>query len=179
MPGQLASTHIKDVVSHTLGIGLKDDIYDAIIPKDHVIPHKVVRDGYSTAEDNQTRIWVPVYQGDNPKASLNFLLGELFADAVSQTCDKLDIPLAALNLIGCHGQTIFHEGEPIEFFGYRVASTLQIGEPAIIAKRTGVTTIADFRCDDIGALHTRIRAGTIYRLAYGGRRVADADAQRG
>jgi anhydro-N-acetylmuramic acid kinase len=82
---------------------------------------------------------------------LNFLLGELFADAVKQTCEKLGIPLAALNLIGCHGQTIFHEGEPIEYCGYRIASTLQIGEPAIIAKRTGVTTIADFRCDDIAA----------------------------
>lgn len=82
---------------------------------------------------------------------LNFLLGELFAEAVKQTCEKLAIPLAALNLIGCHGQTIFHEGEAIEYHGYGVASTMQIGEPAVIAKRTGVTTIADFRCDDIAA----------------------------
>lgn len=84
-------------------------------------------------------------------ARLNFLLGELFADAVIQTCAKLGIPVAALALIGSHGQTIFHAGDPVEYFGYRIASTMQIGEPAIIAKRTGVTTIADFRPDDIAA----------------------------
>jgi molecular chaperone DnaK (HSP70) len=53
MPAEvLTDTHIKDVVSHTLGIGLLDDVYDPLIPKDHVIPHKVVRKGYTTAYDN-------------------------------------------------------------------------------------------------------------------------------
>ncbi len=79
-PEELVDTNIKDVVSHTLGIGLKDDIYDPLIPKDHVIPHKVVRRGYTTAQDNQMSIYVPVYQGDNPKASLNFLLGDVVID---------------------------------------------------------------------------------------------------
>lgn len=76
----LTDTHLKDVVSHTLGIGLKDDVYDPLIPKDSVIPHKVVRKGYTTAEDNQLSIYVPVYQGDNPKASQNFKLGEVVID---------------------------------------------------------------------------------------------------
>ena len=79
-PEEIVDTNIKDVVSHTLGIGLKDDIYDPLIPKDHVIPHKVVRRGYTTAQDNQTSIYVPVYQGDNPKASLNYLLGDVVID---------------------------------------------------------------------------------------------------
>jgi len=79
-PDELIDTNIKDVVSHTLGIGLKDDIYDPLISKDHVIPDKVVRRGYTTAQDNQTSIYVPVYQGDNPKASLNFLLGDVVID---------------------------------------------------------------------------------------------------
>lgn len=74
---EITDTHLKDVVSHTLGIGLKDDVYDPLIPKDSVIPHKCVRKGYTTADDNQTSIYVPVYQGDNPKASLNFKLGEV------------------------------------------------------------------------------------------------------
>ncbi len=78
----LTDTHIKDVVSHTLGIGLKDDVYDPLIPKDHVIPHRVIRKGYTTAQDNQTSICVPVYQGDNPKASLNFQLGEVVIDGL-------------------------------------------------------------------------------------------------
>jgi molecular chaperone DnaK len=80
IPEELTDTHIKDVVSHTLGIGLKDDIYDPLIPKDHVIPHRVIRKGYTTAQDNQTSIYVPVYQGDNPKASLNYLLGDVVID---------------------------------------------------------------------------------------------------
>jgi len=72
---ELANTNIKDVVSHTLGIGLMDDIYDPLIPKDHVIPHRVSRAGYTTARDNQTSIFVPVFQGDNPKASQNSQIG--------------------------------------------------------------------------------------------------------
>src|SRR5208337_3401117 len=54
-------------------------------------------------------------------------------------------------LIGSHGQTIFHQGRPIPFLGHPTASTLQIGEPAIIAARTGITTVADFRPADIAA----------------------------
>jgi molecular chaperone DnaK len=72
---ELANTNIKDVVSHTLGIGLIDDMYDPLIPKDHVIPHRVTRTGYTTARDNQTSIFVPVFQGENPKASQNSQIG--------------------------------------------------------------------------------------------------------
>lgn len=78
-------------------------------------------------------------------ARLNFLLGELFAEALSQT----GVPLEKIELIGSHGQTIFHEGDPVEFLGRRVASTLQIGEAAVIAARTRIETIADFRPSDI------------------------------
>ena len=80
-------------------------------------------------------------------ARLNFLLGELFADALRAT----GIPLETIELIGSHGQTIFHEGEPTDFLGHKVASTLQIGEAAVIAQRTGIETIADFRTADIAA----------------------------
>jgi len=80
---ELANTNIKDVVSHTLGIGLIDDIYDPLIPKDHVIPHRVSRGGYTTARDNQTNIFVPVFQGDNPKASQNDKIGTVVIDGLS------------------------------------------------------------------------------------------------
>ena len=80
-------------------------------------------------------------------ARLNFLLGELFAEALRAT----GVPLETIELIGSHGQTIFHEGEPVEFLGRKIASTLQIGEAAIIAERTGIETIADFRPSDIAA----------------------------
>jgi anhydro-N-acetylmuramic acid kinase len=80
-------------------------------------------------------------------ARLNFLLGELFAEAVRAA----GVPLETIELIGSHGQTIFHEGEPMEFLGRKIASTMQIGEAAIIAERTGIETIADFRPSDIAA----------------------------
>jgi anhydro-N-acetylmuramic acid kinase len=80
-------------------------------------------------------------------ARLNFLLGELFAEALQKT----GVPLDTIELIGSHGQTIFHEGEPVEFFGRKIASTLQIGEAAVIAERTGIETIADFRPSDMAA----------------------------
>jgi anhydro-N-acetylmuramic acid kinase len=80
-------------------------------------------------------------------ARLNFLLGELFAEALQGT----GVPLNSIELIGSHGQTIFHEAEPVEFLGRKVASTMQIGEAAVIAGRTGIETIADFRPSDIAA----------------------------
>ena len=78
---------------------------------------------------------------------LNFLLGELFADAVKQS----GVPIETIELIGSHGQTIFHEGDPVDVAGYLVASTLQIGEGAVIAERTGVPTVSDFRTADMAA----------------------------
>ena len=67
-------------------------------------------------------------------ARLNFLLGELFAEALHKT----GVPLKTIELIGSHGQTIFHEGEPAEFLGRKIASTLQIGEAAGLLIRRAV-----------------------------------------
>ena len=83
---------------------------------------------------------------------LNFVLGEEFARAAIAACRQWRVPLAQIDLIGSHGQTIFHQGAASQDRGTsRVASTLQIGEPSIIAERTGVTTIADFRPADMAA----------------------------
>jgi anhydro-N-acetylmuramic acid kinase len=85
---------------------------------------------------------------DVPTVSrLNFLLGELFAEALQRT----GVPLETIELIGSHGQTIFHEGQPVKFLGRQIASTMQIGEAAVIAQRTGIETIADFRTGDMAA----------------------------
>jgi anhydro-N-acetylmuramic acid kinase len=69
---------------------------------------------------------------------LNFHLGKLYADAVQRACRRY----GPVELIGCHGQTIYHEGG---------ASTLQIGEAAVVAERTGVPVVSDFRPRDIAA----------------------------
>ncbi len=82
-------------------------------------------------------------------SQLNFRLGMAFADAAVSACREFRVALSRVKLIGSHGQTIFHQGRPVPFLGRATASTLQIGEPAVIAARTGVTTIGDFRVADM------------------------------
>jgi anhydro-N-acetylmuramic acid kinase len=82
-------------------------------------------------------------------SQLNFRLGELFASAALVACHKFRVSPKRISLIGSHGQTIFHQGRPISFFGSLTASTLQIGEPSVIAARTRITTVGDFRPADI------------------------------
>jgi anhydro-N-acetylmuramic acid kinase len=89
----------------------------------------------------------PIFAGD--LSQLNFRLGEMFAEAALAACHRFRIVPKKIALIGSHGQTIFHQGQRVPYFGRRTASTLQIGEPAIIAARTDITTIADFRPADI------------------------------
>jgi anhydro-N-acetylmuramic acid kinase len=84
-------------------------------------------------------------------SQLNFLLGEMFADAALQACRKFRVVPSQINVIGSHGQTIFHQGTPTPFLGRHIASTLQIGEPSVIARRTGITTVGDFRPADMAA----------------------------
>ncbi|MEN6306250.1 MAG: anhydro-N-acetylmuramic acid kinase [Anaerohalosphaeraceae bacterium] len=79
----------------------------------------------------------------------NFLLGRLFAEALLKTCRKHKIPLESLDLIGSHGQTIFHIPAGQRYRGKTMRSTLQIAEPSVIAEMTGITTVADFRPRDI------------------------------
>jgi anhydro-N-acetylmuramic acid kinase len=89
----------------------------------------------------------PISAGD--LSQLNFHLGEIFAAAAVAACRRFRIAPKKVALIGSHGQTIFHQGQPVPYLGRRTASTLQIGEAAIIAAHTGITTIADFRPADI------------------------------
>ena len=79
----------------------------------------------------------------------NFVLGELFADAVMKLCKDSGISLRSIDLIGSHGQTIYHSPGPKKCAGKKIRSTLQIGEPSVIAQRTGITTVADFRPRDM------------------------------
>ncbi len=97
---------------------------------------------------------------------LNFHLGKLFANAATSITNKAHISIKDIDLIGSHGQTVYHlpdqatikktavrsnnfEGETWDL--PHIRSTLQIGEPSIIAQETGVTTVADFRPRDLAA----------------------------
>ncbi len=84
-------------------------------------------------------------------SNLNFLLGEIFAEAVIRLCRKNRIALRTIDLIGSHGQTIYHNPKGQRFGKRIIRSTLQIGDPSIIAQRTGITTVADFRPRDMAA----------------------------
>jgi len=82
---------------------------------------------------------------------LDAYLGELFAEAAAGVARQAGAPLHEVDLIGSHGQTIHHLPSPRQEGRHAVRSSLQIGEPAVIAERTGVTTIADFRPRDLAA----------------------------
>src|SRR5262250_2405029 len=89
----------------------------------------------------------PISSGE--LSQLHFRLGHIYADAALAACKKFRISPRKIDLIGNHGQTIFHQGKPINYLGARTTSTLQIGEGAIIAARTGITTVFDFRPADL------------------------------
>ena len=79
---------------------------------------------------------------------LNFLLGDLYASAVkaAQRRSKLEC-----ELVGCHGQTIYHQGAAKPFLGRPIACTWQTGEGAVLAGRLGVPVVSDFRPADMAA----------------------------
>jgi len=82
-------------------------------------------------------------------SQLHARLGQIYAEAALHACKKLKISPRRVDLIGNHGQTIFHQGQQADFLGAKTASTLQIGDGSTIAARTGITTVSDFRPADI------------------------------
>ena len=90
----------------------------------------------------------PVTSGE--VSELNFRVGERFAAAALRLCRAERVNPSSLACIGSHGQTVFHQGRAVRTGkGKSLASTLQIGEPSLIAARCGVTTVADFRPADM------------------------------
>jgi anhydro-N-acetylmuramic acid kinase len=81
-------------------------------------------------------------------ARLNFLLAELYADALLVTQERFHL---TAELVGCHGQTLYHQGEAAPFLGRKLAVTWQTGEGAILAARVGVPVVSDFRPADMAA----------------------------
>lgn len=81
-------------------------------------------------------------------ARLNFLLGELYGEAVIATQRRFRIKA---ELIGCHGQTLYHQGIPALFLGRKITATWQTGEGSVVAARVGVPVVSDFRPADMAA----------------------------
>ncbi len=78
----------------------------------------------------------------------NFWLGELFAAAATSVLAKAKVAPAAIDLVGSHGQTVWHQ-PPSRSREGQTPSTLQLGEPAVIAARLGCVTVGDFRVADV------------------------------
>jgi anhydro-N-acetylmuramic acid kinase len=79
-------------------------------------------------------------------ARLNFFLAELYADAVLATQRRFHLKA---ELVGCHGQTLYHQGEAAKFLGRKLAVTWQTGEGAVVAARLGLPVVSDFRPADM------------------------------
>lgn len=80
--------------------------------------------------------------------SLNFKLGKLFSQAVGAICEKAGVACSQIEFVASHGQTIYHIPKTK---GNLQASTLQIGEPSIIAFDHNVKVLSDFRVMDMAA----------------------------
>jgi len=97
-----------------------------------------------------------IFELFNPETStidkygyMNFLLGELFADAALKIIEKAGFRPEDIDFIGSHGQTLYHCPEICSKDGYNIRYTVQIGEGAVISARTGIPCVSDFRVADI------------------------------
>lgn len=80
---------------------------------------------------------------------LNFLIAQLYAKAVNKLLSKNKLSSKDIFCIGSHGQTIHHLPNEKNLFGLPASSTLQIGDPSVLAKITGILTVGDFRVADV------------------------------
>jgi anhydro-N-acetylmuramic acid kinase len=81
-------------------------------------------------------------------ARLNWLLGEVYSDAVETAQNSLGVKIG---LVGCHGQTVYHQGAAERYLGRTLRATWQVGEAAVIAERLRVPVVSDFRPADVAA----------------------------
>ena len=79
---------------------------------------------------------------------LHWRLGQLYGDAIQTALQKHP---GQLDLIGCHGQTIYHQGVPRKYLGANTACTWQLGEASVMAARLNVPVVSDFRPSDLAA----------------------------
>lgn len=106
----------------------------------HPIPEKIRLAVFKNSDKKTARI--------EEISRLNVILGAIFSDAVLKLMRKNRLTSDNIDMIGSHGQTIHHLPEKDNYNAYRVKSTMQIGDPSIIANLTGITTIGDFRIAD-------------------------------
>lgn len=91
------------------------------------------------------------FGGSREIALMNSLIGRLYADCVEEFLTAKAIPAQSIDLIASHGQTLYHSLESENYLGYKVQSSLQLGEASYLAERFNCPVISDFRVRDIAA----------------------------
>jgi len=82
-------------------------------------------------------------------SNANFYLAGVWSETVLRFLKSIGKSAKEVDLIGSHGQTVYHQPDSEKIGGRSVCSTLQIGDPAVLAQRTGILTIGDFRVSDM------------------------------
>ncbi len=80
---------------------------------------------------------------------LNFLIPQIYNEAIDSLCKQIGFDKSKIELIGSHGQTIHHLPVKVNFFDHQISATLQIGDPSVLAKLSGIITVGDFRTGDV------------------------------
>lgn len=138
--GLISGTSIDAIDAALVEINRRDDTL-------HVFVHTFAMHPFDPDLRERVRSLLPPHAGSTADVcEVNVLLGEAFARAARNLADQARVALHDIDLIASHGQTVYHQVAPRS-----VRSTLQLGSPAIIAERTGCTTIADFRPRDMAA----------------------------
>ena len=89
--------------------------------------------------------------GSHELLMLSVLLGKLYTDACLALCEQAGIRPDEVDLVGTHGQTLWHVPVAEDYLGYSLRGTLQMGEPSFINEALGCPVISDFRVRDMAA----------------------------
>ncbi len=100
--------------------------------------------------DSIFRLFDPRESSSEAVCLMDFVLGEFYGEAINRFLRETGY-MGTVDLVASHGQTIWHIPEPRRVDGVATRATLQIGEPAVIAERTGLPVVADFRVRDVAA----------------------------
>ena len=89
--------------------------------------------------------------GSRDLCQFHFLLGQLGLEACSAVCEKAGVSPEEIDLVGSHGQTLYHLPEAEWYVGRKIRGTLQLGEASVIAEGLGCPVVSDFRVRDLAA----------------------------
>jgi anhydro-N-acetylmuramic acid kinase len=140
--GLMSGTSVDGIdaaLTRIIGSGIETEV-EVLAFETTPFPSKVRQDIFKAMDPEQSN--APLI------CSLNFKLGTCYANVVKAVCEQAGFDIKKLDAVGSHGQTIFHIPQAYDGF---IPSTLQIGEPAVIAYETKTPVVSNFRVMDMAA----------------------------